>query len=168
MNAATGLEQSAVSKVEGLLAESARIKRSLSDIENTMNEDMDSARRRAELASARPLARQKEIEAEIALLAKLNRRELFPGTARSREFAFGVIGYRKGSGKIKTRSKIKVVDVLKKLHDYGFEDAISTTESPNYNAMKNWTDERLESVGLRRQTRERFFVEVKTEQLSQL
>ena len=168
MSAATELEPTAVGKVEGLLAESARIKRKLAAIENKMNEDMDTIRKRAELAGASDTARVKEIETEIALIAKLNRRELFPGKAKSREFAFGLIGYRKGSGKIKQRSKVKVGDILAKLREYGLETAIKTKESLNLDAMKDWTDDRLESIGMRRQTQERFFVEVKTEKLSQL
>ena len=160
------VELTAIGKVEGLLAEAARIKRKLAGIENKMNEDMDTIRKRAELAGASDTARLKEIEADIALTAKLNRRELFPGKAKSREFAFGLIGFRKGSGKIVQRSKVKVKDVLAKLHEYNLTEGIKTTENLNKEAMKGWTDDRLESIGMRRQTRERFFVEVKTEKLS--
>ena len=50
---------------------------------------------------------------------------------------------------------------LERLRKFKFLEGIRTKEEINKDAMTAWTDEKLETVGLRRQKSDGFFVEVK-------
>lgn len=115
----------------------------------------------AEIAA--PLkARRKELESGLAVFAKLNRSTLFPGKSKSLDLGFGVIGFQ-ASSKIVQQNGIEPAVTLDRLHKFGFVEGIRTKEEINRDAMTDWTAEKLETVGLRRQKSDGFFVDVKEE-----
>ena len=50
---------------------------------------------------------------------------------------------------------------LEKLHQYNFTDGIRVKEEVDKDKAAGWPDERLELVGLKRQTSDAFFIEIK-------
>lgn len=152
-------------QAEAALGELARLERELTAVECALNEGIDRLKAEA-AAAAKPLgARRKELEAALATFAQLNKSELF-GRRKSRELAFGVIGFRR-STKLVTRPRLTLALVLEKLREYGFREAIRTRESVDKEAMRDWPDERLELVGMRRKVADEFFIELKTEDIDE-
>lgn len=142
-------------QAEGTMAEIAALDRKLAALTVAMNKELDAAKEKAALA-----ARRKELESGLAVFAVLNRKELFPDGAKSLDLGFGLIGFR-ASTKIVQQNNISAEVTLERLRKFKFLDGIRTKEEVNKDAMATWTDERLETVGLRRQKSDGFFVEVK-------
>jgi phage host-nuclease inhibitor protein Gam len=147
------------------LAELARLDRDLKAIESDLNEGVDQLKAEAK-AKAEPLAaRRKELETGLATFAEANKAELFK-RPKSRELTFGTIGFRK-STKLLTLPKLTLATVLEKLKSYKFTEAIRKKESVDKDAMRDWPDERLELVGMRRKKEDEFFIELKAEELGE-
>lgn len=149
-------------QAEGTMAEIAALDRKLAALSVAMNKELDAAKEKAALAAAPLAARRKELESGLAVFAVLNRKELFPDGAKSLDLGFGLIGFR-ASTKIVQQNNISAEVTLERLRKFKFLDGIRTKEEVNKDAMASWTDERLETVGLRRQKSDGFFVEVKEE-----
>lgn len=147
-------------QAEGTMAEIAALDRKLAALTVAMNKELDAAKEKAALAAAPLAARRKELESGLAVFAVLNRKELFPDGAKSLDLGFGLIGFR-ASTKIVQQNNISAEVTLERLRKFKFLDGIRTKEEVNKDAMATWTDERLETVGLRRQKSDGFFVEVK-------
>lgn len=147
-------------QAEGTMAEIAALDRKLAALSVAMNKELDAAKEKAALAAAPLAARRKELESGLAVFAVLNRKELFPDGAKSLDLGFGLIGFR-ASTKIVQQNNISAEVTLERLRKFKFLDGIRTKEEVNKDAMATWTDERLETVGLRRQKSDGFFVEVK-------
>ena len=147
-------------QAEGTMAEIAALGRTLDTLTGTMNEEIDAAKDKAARSAKALEERRKELESGLAVFAKLNRKDLFPDSGKSLDLGFGIIGFRV-STKIVQQSGISAEVTLERLHKFGFQEGIRTKEEVNRDAMKSWTDERLETVGLRRQKSDGFFVEVK-------
>lgn len=147
-------------QAEGTMAEIAALDRKLSALTVAMNKELDAAKEKAAQAAAPLAARRKELESGLAVFAVLNRKELFPDGAKSLDLGFGLIGFR-ASTKIVQQSNINAEMTLERLRKFKFLDGIRTKEEVNKDAMTAWTDEKLETVGLRRQKSDGFFVEVK-------
>lgn len=155
-----------IKQVEGSLAEMASIERKLGEIARSMNEEIDAAKKRAEQASVSLQARHKELAGAIKVFAVLNEATVFPKDKKSLDLAFGVIGFQ-ASTEIVQMDNIKAETTLEKLHDFGFTEAINTKETILKSAMVNWSDEKLQSVGLKRRKSNTFYLEVKSEHLPQ-
>lgn len=147
-------------QAEGTMAELAALARKLDALDVDMNKEIDRAKAKAKEAAAPLKSRQKELENGLAVFAKLNKNTLFPGRVKSLDLGFGIIGFR-ASGKIVQQNGIEDVVTLERLHKFDFLDGIRTKEEINRDAMADWTDEKLETVGLRRQKSDGFFIEVK-------
>ncbi len=147
-------------QAEGTMAEIAALDRKLSVLTVTMNKEIDTAKDKAAQAAAPLAARRKELESGLAVFATLNRKELFPDGAKSLDLGFGLIGFR-ASTKIVQQNNINAEMTLERLRKFKFLDGIRAKEEINKDAMTAWTDEKLETVGLRRQKSDGFFVEVK-------
>jgi phage host-nuclease inhibitor protein Gam len=150
-------------QAEGALAEIAELERSLSTIENQMNEVIDNARARAKEASAEFVARRNELGNALAVFAQLNKVDLF-AKRKSLDLGFGTIGFRQSTS-LKTERKVTVEMVLERCRSYGFSEAIQTKESLNKQIMHEWPDERLATVGMTRQVKDDFFYEVHRQEL---
>lgn len=147
-------------QAEGTMAEIAALARKLAALEVTMNMEIDAAKAKSAQASAPLKARRKELESGLAVFAKLNRSTLFPGKSKSLDLGFGVIGFQ-ASSRIVQQNGIEPAVTLERLHKFGLVEGIRTKEEINRDAMTDWTAEKLETVGLRRQKSDGFFVEVK-------
>lgn len=152
-----------LNQAEGAMAELAEIARNLVGIEAEMNQAIDQAKTRASNLADPLKARKKALEHALGTFGQLNKAELFR-RRKSLEMAFGIIGFRKAT-KLLTQPKVTLAMVLEKLREYGFAEAIRTKQSVDREAMREWPDERLETVGMRRVSSDEFFIEIKTEDL---
>lgn len=151
-------------QAEGTMAEIAALDRKLAALTVAMNKELDAAKEKAAQAAAPLAARRKELESGLAVFAVLNRKELFPDGAKSLDLGFGVVGFR-ASTKIVQQNNISADMTLERLRKFKFLEGIRIKEEINKDAMTAWTDERLETVGLRRQKSDGFFLEVKKDPL---
>jgi len=152
-------------QADAALTELARLERDLAEIEAGMNEKVDQIKTAAGNRAAPLQARRKELGAALATFGELNKTELF-GRRRSLERPHGVIGFRR-STKLLTLPKLTLAMVLEKLKDYGFDDAVRVKEAVDKEAMRDWPEQKLETVGMRRVSKDEFFIEVKTEELKE-
>ncbi|ABB40148.1 host-nuclease inhibitor protein Gam [Oleidesulfovibrio alaskensis G20] len=150
-------------QAEGAMAEIAELERTISTIENQMNEVIDNARTRAKEASAEWIARRNELGNALAVFAQHHKGDLF-AKRKSMDLGFGTIGFRQSTS-LKTERKVTVEMVLERCRNYGFSDAIQTKESLNKQAMHDWPDERLATVGMVRQVKDDFFYEIHKQDL---
>lgn len=107
---------------------------------------------------------QKEInyfEAGLAAYAEMSRDELFKDK-KSVELNFGLMGYRK-STRISVSRKY-TLDLLKK---HGLTDAIKVKETPNKDILADYPDETLKKVKAKRVSDDKFWYEVKEEEVTQ-
>lgn len=146
-------------QAEGALAEMAALDRKIGAIEAEMQSAIDAAKAKAAQAAAPLGARRKALADALAVYAKLNRQDLF-GKLKSVDLGFGVIGFRLSTKLVQIKG-VTIEMTLEKLHQFGFKDAIRIKEEPNKEAMLGWPDERLETVGLKRQATDAFFIEIK-------
>lgn len=151
-------------QAETTLAELTALDRKITTINLTMQEAIDLEKAKASQASAPLLARRKELETGLAIFAKLHKNTLFTKN-KSRDLGFGTIGFR-ASAQIKQQTGITAAMSLERLDSLGFLDAIRVKRELNKEFMSAWPDERLESVGLKRQRLETFFIELKQDEMS--
>lgn len=145
-------------QTEGALAEIAAIEREVSAIESEMQEAIDKAKTTASQKSEALLARKKTLSDAIGVYATLNRQELF-AKAKSLDLGIGVIDFRASASVVQIRG-ITAKMTLEKLRQYNLTDGIRIKEEVNKEAALGWPDERLELVGLKRQTKDAFFIEI--------
>ncbi len=150
-------------QAEGAVAEIASLDRQIKAVELDMQETVDQVKAHAK-ADAEPLQRERKALADaVATFAALNKTDLFK-KKKSLDLGFGTIGFRLVT-KLATLPKFTLEKVLEKLHDYGHADAIRVKESVDKEAMRAWSDEKLETVGMRRKVEDEFFLEIPEEQL---
>lgn len=148
-------------QAEAALAEIAEIDRTAEAHEAAMNAAIDAARTEAK-ALCEPLsARRKELEQALATYAELNKADLF-GKRKSVDLGFGTIGFRLSTS-VKTAARTTWEMVLQKCKDFGFVEAVRTKESVDKDALRGWPDERLATVGARREVKDEFFIEINRE-----
>jgi phage host-nuclease inhibitor protein Gam len=153
------------SQAEGALAEMAALDRKIGAIETEMQEAIDLAKKKAAQAAAPMLARRKDLADALAVFAKLNRQSLF-GKLKSADLGFGVIGFRISTRLVQLKG-VTVAMTLEKLKQFGFTEAVRTKEEPDKDVMSGWPDERLETVGMKRQQSDTFFIEIKKDEVPQ-
>ncbi len=153
-----------IKQVEGALAEIAVLDRKLGAIENSLNESIDAAKQRARDESTALLAQRKELADAIGTYAVMNKSELFRGR-KSLDLAFGIIGFRQSTQLVQLNKVTKEM-TLEKLLEYNFSDGIRIKTEINKEGMMNWPDERLQLVGMKRRQLDAFFIEVKTEDIT--
>ena len=141
----------------------ARLSRKMKAIELDAKENIDVIKENA-VAEMEPLkATRKELENAICAYATTNKDQLFNGR-KSLETPYGLFGWRKAT-KLLTVAKMNLVDVLERLRELDITDAIKTKESVDKTAMRDWTDAKLQSVGMRRVSKDEFFIEPNEEAL---
>lgn len=153
-----------VPQAEGALAEMSAISRKLSLIEGAMNEEIDSAKARAQQESASLIARYNELEKAVKAFGTLNKSRLF-SEKRSLELAFGTISFRQ-SARIALQHRVTPDMALEKLREFCLSDGIRIREELDRAAMADWPDSKLEMVGLKRRTVDTISVDVKAEELA--
>ncbi|WP_027366959.1 host-nuclease inhibitor Gam family protein [Desulfocurvibacter africanus] len=154
-----------LAQADAVLEELCRIGRKLGEIEAAMNEALDVAKAEAKKAAAPLAARKKELETALATFGAYNKADLFK-KRRSVERAFGVFGFRK-STKLKLLSKFTWALVLQRLKELKLEDGIRIKEEVNKEALQTWPEERQETVGVKLDTSDEFFIELSQEKLKE-
>ena len=152
-----------MSQAEGALAEMSAISRKLSLIEGTMNEEIDSAKARAQQEGAPLIARYNVLEKAVKANGTLNKSRLF-SERRSLELAFGTISFRQ-STRITLQHRVTEEMALQALRELGLPEGIRVKEELDRTAMADWPDSKLETVGMKRRTVDTISVDVKAEEL---
>ncbi len=106
---------------------------------------------------------QKEIdhyEKGLTAYVEMSREDIFTDK-KSVELNFGIIGYRKS-----TRISISRKDTLDLLKKFKMFDAIKVKETPNKDILADYSDEQLEKVKASRVSDDKFWYEVKEEEVT--
>jgi phage host-nuclease inhibitor protein Gam len=152
-------------QAEAAMRELAALGRQIAAIDLDAQEALDQVKANAK-DEMQPLQdRRKELENALCTFCELNKGELF-SRKRSKETPFGVYGFRK-STKLLTAAKVTLGLVLERLKELNLTDAIRVKESVDKEAMREWPEERLEAVGMRRKSTDEFFVEIDLDQLEE-
>ncbi len=147
------------------LRQLAEIAREQAVIEGTLNEQIDELKAAAKRQMG-PLADdRKRLEDALGVFGTLKKADLFgESRKRSQELAFGVIGFRRATS-LRLLAKKTWGGVLVRLEALGFTTAIRVKHEVDKTAMADWSDEQLETVGVRREQVDEFFIELKQEEL---
>jgi phage host-nuclease inhibitor protein Gam len=152
-------------QADDALRQLAEVARELALIEQGMNEQIDALKAAAKLQLEPLTASRKRLEDALAVFGTLKKAELFTDRKRSLELTFGVIGYRKATS-LRLLAKHTWAMVLKRLQDLGLAEGVRTKQEVDKDALRTWPDERLETVGVKRETVDEFFVELKQEEIA--
>lgn len=142
-----------------LLKEMADCQVYVNRLEAKMNGEISDIKERYGKMSGESLEKIDSIRENILLFVAEHKKE-FTDT-KSREFTFGRVGLRK-STEIITRNVKAIMEALKA---HGMQDCINVKESINKDVLKNYTDEKIESVGAKRRESERAYLEINLEKL---
>ena len=146
------------------MAQIAVIKRSIAELEGTMNDSIDRIKAEAEMVAMPLQAKLASIEGGLLAFAEHNKGDLFK-TKRSRDLDFGTLGYRR-SKEIKPKPKTTWKMVLASIKEFKFKSAIRTKESVNKEELHSWPDERLDVIGCRRMNKDSFWYEIDEQKVS--
>lgn len=146
-------------------AEIAGKSRELKVIEATMNAEIDLAKAEAEAASRALKARISELELGLAAFATANRDALFE-KKKTISLSYGSFGFRK-STVLKTKPKHTWEMVLGRLKELGEKTGIRTKEDVDKEVLRTWSDEKLDTVHVRRLEKDLFWLEIVVEELSE-
>ncbi|GAB6124303.1 host-nuclease inhibitor Gam family protein [Humidesulfovibrio idahonensis] len=142
----------------------AEITREQALIEQGLNEQIDQLKAAAKLQLEPLTASRKRLEDALAVFGTLKKDELF-GVKRSLDLTFGVIGFRKATS-LRLLAKHTWTMVLKRLQDLGLSEGIRTKLEVDKDELRGWPDTRLETVGVRRESTDEFFIEPKQEEIA--
>ncbi len=155
-------------EADAALAELAGIKRDMASLECVMNESIDAIKAEAKAQSAPLAIRMKDLETALTNFAVARKDDLFP-KKKSLELTFGALGFRQ-STKLKTLVKWTWKLVLERLQALAadpegtpFREAIRTKVEVDKEAMRDWPEERLATVGVHKVAEDEFFYELKAE-----
>lgn len=143
------------------VAEIAALDREVAAIESDMQAEIDAAKARARQRAAGASARRAELANAVAVWAKLHKDELF-SAAKTLDLGHGKIGFRASTAIVQERG-VTVEMSLDRLHELGMSDGIRLKEELNKEQMLAWPDERLALVGVKRQQRDTFFIDIPQE-----
>lgn len=147
------------------LRQLAEIDREQRQIESGAQAQIDQVKAVAK-AQLEPLtASRKRLEDALAVFGTQCKAELFPEKKRSQELTFGVIGFRRATA-LRLMARRTWGSVLERLEALNFTSAIRTKREVDKPAMADWSDEQLETVGVKRETADEFYIELKQEELA--
>ncbi|EHJ46358.1 hypothetical protein DFW101_0341 [Solidesulfovibrio carbinoliphilus subsp. oakridgensis] len=157
-----------IKEADAALAELSAIKREIAAVEGVMNDAIDNIKAEAKARTSPLTTRLKDLETALANFAVARKQELFP-KKKSLEMTFGIMGFRQ-STKLKTLTRITWKLVLERLESLVgepegevFRQAIRVKPEVDKEAMRDWPDERLATVGVHKVAEDEFFYELKTE-----
>lgn len=154
-----------LTQADEALRQLAEIDREQRQIESGAQAQIDQVKAVAK-AQLEPLtASRKRLEDALAVFGTQRKAELFPEKKRSQELTFGVIGFRRATG-LRLMAKRTWGSVLERLEALNFTSAIRTKREVDKPAMADWSDEQLETVGVKRETADEFYIELKQEELA--
>ncbi len=151
-------------EADNALRQLAEIARESALIDQSLNEQIDTLKAAAKQQMEPLLAARKRLEDALAVFGIQNKDELFPERKRSQELVFGILGFRRSTS-LRLLAKHTWAMVLKRLQDLGQTSGIRTKHEVDKDALRGWSDGALENVGVKRETVDEFFVELKQEAL---
>lgn len=151
-------------QADDALRQLAEIARAQSLIEGDLNANIDMLKAQAKAKTEPLTASRKRLEDALGVFGIQSKGELFTDRKRSLELAFGVIGFRKATS-LRLLAKRTWGSVLERIEALGFISAIRIKREVDKTAMADWSDEQLETVGVKREQVDEFFVELKQEEL---
>ena len=151
-------------RADSAMMELAGIERDLRAEEDAMNDKIALLKEEAKAKAALLEAQKKAIASALCVFLKMNKAELLKDK-KSVELAFGVMGFR-ASTSIKQMNGISAESSLQLLKDKGLPEGIRIKEELDKEAMRGWPIARLNLVGLTRQDKNEFFIELKEEKLA--
>ena len=144
----------------------AEITREQALIEQGLNAQIDQLKAAAKLQLEPLTASRKRLEDALAVFGTLKKDELFgEQRGRSVELNFGILGFRRSTS-LRLLAKHTWAQVLKRIQDLGFTEGVRTKLEVDREALRGWPGERLESVGVKIETADEFFVELKQEEIA--
>lgn len=146
------------------LRQLAEITREQGRIESGMNDQLDQIKAAAKAQQEPLAASRKRLEEALAVFAIQRKDELFGGRKRSLEMVFGTIGFRKASS-LRLLAKHTWGQVLQRLLDLNLVQGIRTKLEVDKDELRTWPAERLETVGVKLDTVDEFYLELKQEAL---
>lgn len=155
--------------VERLMATVAAADAAARKITAQMDQELHRVREKYSAALDAEAKRRADAEEEIASWAELNRAAF--GSKRSLELTHGTVGWRLGNPTVACRLRVKVAAALE-LVRARMPEFVRTAEELDKAAIlsaytaRAVTDEELATVGLRITQTERFYVEPKTEEVT--
>jgi phage host-nuclease inhibitor protein Gam len=152
-------------RAESAMMELAELSRQVRAVKDGLNADIDRLKENAAAAAAPLEARRKELTDALGTFLKMHRAEVLKGR-KSIELAFGIMGFRASSSVVQMRGVTAEMS-LERLKNSGLTEGIRIKEELDKDVMRGWPDDRLALVGLLRQEKDQFFVEVKEENLSE-
>lgn len=162
--AQTGAVISTLAEADAALAKLAELRRELALVESGLNENIDALKQRASLESVPLIEQVLALEVGLSNYGTYYKAELFHDR-RSRELDHGVIGWRQ-STELAPQPKWTWSMVLGRLRDLAMHDGIRLKEEVNREVLREWPDERLNLVGVRRVQKDTFFLELKQEEVA--
>ncbi|PKN07601.1 MAG: hypothetical protein CVU73_12720 [Deltaproteobacteria bacterium HGW-Deltaproteobacteria-8] len=154
-----------LAQADEALRQLAEIAREQAAIESGLNEQIDSLKAAAKLQQEPLVAARKRLEDALGTFGLTRKDELFSERKRSVELNFGVIGFRKATS-LRTLAKTTWAMVLKRIQDLGFTEGLRTKVEVDKDALRGWPDNRLETIGVRREAADEFYLELKQEEIS--
>jgi len=149
-----------LNQVDDALFKIAQMRTKLKRIDAEAEEQINAIREKA-AKEAEPLkAEIEKLENGIFAFSEYHKSELFD-KKKTVELTFGFIGYRKS-----TKISVKKTTV-EKLKEMGLLDAIIIKESPNKEVLSQYPDEILKQADAKRVVEEKFWYEVKEEEITQ-
>lgn len=146
------------------LRQLAEITREQDRIETGMNAQLDQIKAAARLQQEPLAASRKRLEEALAVFAIQRKDELFSERKRSLELVFGTIGFRKSTS-LRLLAKHTWAMVLGRLQDLNLSAGIRIKPEVDKDTLRTWPAERLETVGVKLETVDEFYVELKQESL---
>lgn len=146
------------------LRQLAEITREQARIETGMNDQLDQIRAAAKVQQEPLAASRKRLEEALAVFCLQRKDELFGVRKRSLELVFGTLGFRKATS-LRLLAKHTWAQVLQRLQDLGLTGGIRTKLEVDKDELRTWPAERLETVGVKLDTVDEFYLELKQETL---
>ena len=143
---------------EATMLELAHLGRKADQVKLDAEKHIDQVKENARMELEPIQNRQKELENALCTFATLNKDQLF-SVRKSIDTPYGPYGFRK-STKLKTLPRLKMADVLNRLQELDIKEAVKVKHSVDKEAMRDWPDSRLETVGMMRVINDEFYVDI--------
>lgn len=147
-------------EVDGCLKKIGEIDNKLQKIEADMNDEITRAKAKADDKSKLLLEQKKQLELLVKDYAETNRMDL---DGKTKTMTFGKLGFRKST----TIIVKKIKNVLIALRAKGMDDCINVKETVNKDALRQYSDDVIASVGCVKKVDDVFWYEPDYEKLEQ-
>jgi len=154
------LEITDIEAADKALEEMAELERKISIINVELNEAIDQARARSIEMSAPVKTRYTQLEVALKSFALLRKAELFKGK-KTLDLTFGVLSFRTSSGLVTAGRGVTWGQVLERLKECGYDEAIRIKEEVNKEVIESWSADKQEEVGTKMKTIEEIKVQTK-------